>query len=500
MYRLWGLWIAATLGLGAYVALVLLDRAEGTLRDEHTSTTISLYLIAVVGFVLAAWWNERRTIPTLWFWAIPIASRLLLWLTDPTLSDDVYRYIWDGHLLTRGVNPYSYAISASEVDGFEIVARTLANNPDLSSPYLPVAQFLFAAVVLVAPDTPTSMQVVMTGFDLATAFLLYRLLPAAGLPARRTLLYLWNPLVIIELAHGAHIDGAMVFLAVLAVWASVELDPDGGAGGQVTAAEANADRRSMRAFCRSLVSPLALGFAVLTRPIPLLLTPALFWRWSWLQRFAFAIVTVGLVVPFGFGVSGWGLGSDPSGVGVFGSARVYSQDFRFNAIISAWLERTLGDSPGRLSLATGAIMAAVGFVIWVLARRTSSGRKVDVRRTLRLMVVLIAAYVLITPVLHPWYLVILLALLPFTTPADGESLWRWWLTAPWMYLLGALPLSYLTYRDPAAFGELNWVRRVEWFPTIALLVIAGGIYMWFTAARSGADRNEQRLIADRPTD
>ncbi len=458
MVRLWRLWLGAALGFGAYGAMVILDASAGTLRESYTSTTIWLYLIAFVGFLVIVAWNERRPISTLWFWGIPIVFRLLLLFTEPTLSDDVYRYLWDGHLVTQGVNPYSYAISATELDQYEIVARTLANNPTLSSPYLPAAHMLFALVAFLLPSNPLSMQIVMTGFDIGTAVLLYRLLPMAGLPAKRVVLYLWSPLVIVEIAHGAHIDGYMVFLAVLSVWASVRFDGRG-----------------------RFLSPVALALATLTRPIPILLAPVLWWRWNWSHRLVFAAILVGLIVPFGFGPSGWGLAEEPSGAGVFGSARVYSQTFRFNALPSAWLERTLGDSPSNLSLAVTGVIAVVGLVVWLGSRTVLGDGPADVRRGLRLMAPMMVAYVLVTPVLHPWYLVLLVALMPFLTPTDDESPLRWLALAPWLYFSAAIVLSYLTYRDPNAFGELNWVRRIEWFPTLGLLVI--GVAAAVVAAR-----------------
>jgi len=52
--------------------------------------------------------------------------------TEPSLSDDVHRYLWDGHLVSQGVNPYSHPIEAAELDAFEIDSRLLANNPQLA--------------------------------------------------------------------------------------------------------------------------------------------------------------------------------------------------------------------------------------------------------------------------------------------------------------------------------------------------------------------------------
>ncbi len=460
MRQRWGLVIAVLFCLVAYGSMALVHLADGTLRAGNTSTTIALYLLAGAGFVVALLWAERRGISTGWLWGPPVAFRLLLLATEPTLSDDVYRYLWDGHLLTQGVNPYSHAIAAAELDRFEIAVRALTNNQDLSSPYLPAAQLLFAAMATLGLSSALSVQVVMTLFDLGTAVLLYRLLVHCGLPGRRVLIYLWNPLVVVEIAHGAHIDGFMVFLAVAALYYGLG-PPSTGTG--------------------SVLSPVALALATLTRPLPLLLTPILWWRWSWPQRIGYGALLVGMTVPFGFGVSGWGLFGPPTGTGVFGSARVYSQEFRFNAVVSTWLERLLDRVGIELAPVIGGLMAVVLVGVWVAARGAGGDEQEGVRRLLRLAMVPLVAYVLLTPVLHPWYLVLLLALLvfqaPVPAPAPGassapEPRLRWLVLAPWLYLSGALSLSYLTYVDPDAFGELEWVRRVEWFPLLALLVLS----------------------------
>lgn len=472
----------AVVCFGAYLALVIVDRSNGTLRADVTPITVAVLLVASIGYLFAVVGVERASrgrdvlgghehggagrfgLPLLW--SAPIVFRLLLVLTEPTLSDDVYRYLWDGHVLSNGVNPYSYAIAAAELDRLQIPIRDLANNTNLSSPYLPTLQLLFAALAVVAPSEPAVIQLVMVGFDLAAAAVIWKLLAVAGLPTSRVLLYLWHPLVIIESAHGAHFDALMTFLMLAAVLSAV--------------APAVAGKRGepSRPARHRLASPVFLALGVLTRPIPALITPVLWWRWRWGERVLFVVVLVGLILPFGFGRSGWGLFGEPTGAGVFGSARVYSTEFRFNAVVATWLERLL-QNVETFTAVTGGLMAVVLAVVLWLARpgSDSAGQRmtVEIRRLLRLMVVPIVAYVVLTPVFHPWYLVAVIALAVFLTPGSGEPFARWWLVAPIAYLAATAPLSYLTYQDPENFQELAWVRRVEWWPALLLGVVALGV-------------------------
>ena len=452
-----------------FVGLTVVDARNGTLRDEFVGQSVFWYLVAFAGFGVAAWSNERQPLPTWLLWAVPIGFRLLLLTTTPTLSDDVYRYLWDGHLVSQGVSPFAHAISDPAVDQFSIEARDLANNRDLASPYLPTAQGVFGLAAVLFPSVPLTMQMIMVAFDLAIAGLIVRLLKLSNLPTHRVLLYLWNPLVIVELAHGAHLDALMVAFAMAALVCTFDPKFIGRWGGAW--------------------SPSLLALATLTRVLPLLLVAVLFWRWNWRQRFIYGAVAVGLTVPWGIR-PGFGLTGEQDGTGVFGAAREYSDSFRFNSGIYHWYETWVGgrglddkgwDEPVQLAkILVGLVVAGALLMVFVQARSM-----VGPRAHLRLAVVALGIYVVLTPVLHPWYTVMLFALLPFLAPSDDEPKAQWALLAPWMYLAAALVLSYFTYEDPLAFAEREWVRKTEWLPTLGLLGVVGvmGLFGLFGTTR-----------------
>ncbi len=106
-------------------------------------------------------------------------------------------------------------------------------------------------------------------------------------------------------------------------------------------------------------------------------------------------------------------------------------------------------------------------LVWVLARSRPT-----VQATLRLMSIPFMATLFLNTTIHPWYALILLAFLPFLPPTRAESRWQWLIVAPWLYLSGTLPLSYLTYLNPQAFAELEWVRKTEWWPALAMLLLS----------------------------
>jgi alpha-1,6-mannosyltransferase len=445
-------WLALVLAtLGAYAGMVSMEWRNGTLRDGHVPETIAWYLLAFAAYLGMLFWSEKQGFSTRLMWGLAILFRVLLLFTSPTLSDDVYRYLWDGHVSVNGVSPYALPIDSPELDYLDHPVRAQANNTWMASPYLPAAQWVFTGVALIFPLKPIFMQLVMVLFDLGGAWLLARLLAAAELPAQRLLLYLWNPLVIVEIAHGAHLDAWMALLTLLAITTHFYPPFSRGRGWPA--------------------SPLFLALATLTKILPVLLLPIFFWLWSWRQRLFYGLVTLGLLLPSGLR-AGWGLTGDLTGRGLFGALRIYNAQWTFNSGLFHWLEVALGEpgfgppSPLVKGVAAG-LMAALSLILFWRARSARSPRAI-----LRLMAVPFMAYVLLSPVVHPWYLLILLAFLPFLTPAPEESPRLWLATVPWVYLSGSAIFSYLTYLEPNNFLELEWVRLVEWIPTLLSSAVA----------------------------
>jgi hypothetical protein len=434
----------------AYGGMVAIHWQYGTLRNGYTPITLAWYALAFIAYLSTLVWAEfNRGLPRTIIWSGAIIFRVMLLFTTPTLSDDVYRYMWDGYVANNGVSPYAYPINSPALDYLDTPQRALANNAWMASPYLPAAQYLFAALTRFFPPTPLAFQVAMVFIDLLNGFLLVKLLRIVGLPEFRVLIYLWNPLVIVEIAHSAHIDSWMILLALLAIWFTFAPNP----------------RKLFTYF-----APITLALSTLTKGLPIVFLPVLFWRWQWWQLGLYGLTTVGLLLPAGL-TAGWGLSGPLDGTGVFGALRIYSTQWNFNSGFFHAVEVTLtnwGVTPAeaRAKLIVGILMGLVILAVWYKARSAETAREY-----LQLMTAPLIAYLLLTPTVHPWYLLLLLALVPFLSPLPGESLWRWLTVAPWVYLSGALALSYLTYLDPQDFRELEWVRRIEWWPTWILLMI-----------------------------
>src|SRR5579884_948487 len=80
-----------------------------------------------------------------------VVFRAVLLFALPNLSDDFYRFIWDGRLLAHGVNPFShlpsYYASQNNTDisifGLSRELFDKLNSPNYFTIYPPVCQYIF---------------------------------------------------------------------------------------------------------------------------------------------------------------------------------------------------------------------------------------------------------------------------------------------------------------------------------------------------------------------
>jgi alpha-1,6-mannosyltransferase len=199
--------------------------------------------------------------------------RMSVLFSTPYLSDDIYRYVWDGRVQAAGINPYRFVPDSPELKRLQddrIYPRI--NRGDYAPTiYPPVAQFIFLAASRVS-ESITWMKTVMVVFETLAVWALIRLLGSLGLPAERVLIYAWNPLSIWEFAGNGHIDAAAIAFMVLALW--------------------------MRKRNLPALTGIALACATLVKFYPAVIFPALYRRWDWKMPAAFAATVVMAYAPY----------------------------------------------------------------------------------------------------------------------------------------------------------------------------------------------------------
>ncbi len=229
----------------------------------------AVYLIAV--------WLVLRDGPAPRSLAVILVFAALLRLTilfaPPYLSDDIYRYVWDGRVQAAGVNPYRFVPADPALQGLRdgAVYQHINRRDYAHTIYPPLAQSIFLGITRVS-ESVTWMKTCMVGFEVVAIWLLLRLLVLLGLPAQRVLIYAWHPLTVWEFAGSGHVDAAAIALLAVALWARQRKFP--------------------------ALTGIVLAGATLVKLFPALLFPALYRRWDWKMPLAFLVTLAAGYVPY----------------------------------------------------------------------------------------------------------------------------------------------------------------------------------------------------------
>ena len=373
----------------------------------------------------------RRSIVLIF--AFAILFRAILVFSQPSLSDDMYRYVWDGRVQAQGINPYLYPPDAPQVAAL----RDNAIWPRIDwKPYPTIypagAELIFAAAWRIWPENVHWFQVIMAAADLLAGLLLLFLLRALKRSPLAVLIYLWNPLIIFEVAHSAHVD-ALILPLLVAAWLS-------RLGGS------DSHPQSRPALTGAL-----LGLAASIKLFPALLLPVL-WQCkdrpgpnnpgrpgctAWAMPLAFLAVFGLTYLPY-----------LSIGTAVLGFLPVYFHQ-AFNFLTSVPIYILVFQAGGQPELVINALILVVLLSIYLafLFHPAPDG-ETAVRRCLWPM----GAYILLTINLYPWYLLWLVPLLAVFLSARRpetrtELAWRLLTTSwtGWWLLCGLIALAYTFY-------------------------------------------------------
>ena len=417
-------WAGLLIWAIAVIALLLTPRSLPALL---TVTTV----LACTGM-----WYARR-LPLGVVLAAGMLVRIVAVGLPPLLSDDIYRFLWDGQLWWAGYHPLDFVPSAAPTSFAERHPSllTLMNSPGYFTVYPPGSQLCFALAAAVSSSIAAgtiALKAQLLLGELAVLYLLSRLDEHPGQLGLRT--YALFPLVIVEVCGNAHFESLALAGLLLAVFGFRQNRP--------------------------ILSGVGLGLGVLVKLVPALAGPALLGAWlyrgkaggahslSWGAAVRFSVAAGATVLG---GLATFLLPSDLTGFGE--SLDLYFRTFEFNgslytlaSAIGEWIQgynwiAVVGPTLGIVALVGILLLAVVGS-----------------RKRKPLVVVLLwsfAVYLACATTVHPWYAIYLLGL-GVLTP------YRWPL------LLGAsVVLSYFAYQQ-ANVHVPTWALGLEYMPVVAL--------------------------------
>ena len=316
-------------------------------------------------------------------------------------DNDIWRYIWDGHVWAHGINPYLYAPSDARLDALageseEVSEDKIVDESDEESPiiesnvnkdltdgreiwsdirenvnyaevttiYPPLAQFVFRLSHTLAPGSLLMMKFLLVVCELIGILFLTLTLRRLELPMTSVILYAWNPLMVKVFAGSGHADAILVATLCATAYFIVR-------GSKSLAAT-------------------AFGLAILAKLSPLILVPFVVRRIGWLRTLLLvAVVFVGYA-PF-----------LSAGQNLFAGFLKFAQEWQFNAgafALIRWICEFVADDSAHLARQISAILILA--LVAILAWRDDLSEKTFVKSA----AIVLGATIILSPTVMPWYL------------------------------------------------------------------------------------------------
>jgi hypothetical protein len=373
--------------------------------------------------------------------------RLLFLFRPPELSDDVYRYLWDGLQTLRGTNPYGLAPAlVKPLDAASAVLQQKINHPQFVTIYPPMSQIVFALGAAVSRSL-IGLKITLVIFDMTACFIILKLLYAMELPAWRAALYAWHPLPVIEIAGSGHIDGVgiLFFLVTLSILFS-KSHPD-----LFTAGPRSLD--PLRQKGNSFIAGVLFTASVSIKFIPLVYFPVLL---------AAAAYPLGMVSGFLAGLALLWVPFFQDLSHIFTTLTIYLQNWEFaNFAFRILRNLTSSGDNARMILASLFMICVLFFTVSFRISRIGSVRGKSFPLLIKALYGITFGFLLFTPMLHPWYVLYIVGFFPFIVGPAG-------LVFSW-----AVFLSYHVLIEYAVLGR--WIENdmsvaAVWFsPAVAWL-------------------------------
>src|SRR6516162_19855 len=210
--------VAICLALSALAGLVLLV-VRPSVNPAHVRP-LPLIALAWMAFLTAAWLLRKVPVRTAVVLILlgGIGMQIAAMSAPPRLSDDLYRYIWDGRVQAAGINPYAHVPAAPELALLRDSAIwPLINRADYAvTIYPPVAQALFLGITRLG-ETVVVMKLGLLLFEGVTVAAIIALIRRLGISPARIAAYAWHPLPVWEIAGNGHVDAAMIALLMMSL-------------------------------------------------------------------------------------------------------------------------------------------------------------------------------------------------------------------------------------------------------------------------------------------
>jgi hypothetical protein len=359
-----------------------------------------------------------------------VLFRVLLMFSVPNLSDDVYRFIWDGRLSANGINPFSHLpteiMQMPAITGISKELYLQLNSVDHYTIYPPVLQGIFWSGAKLFPENVYAAIVffkcIILLFEVGIFFVILQILKKLSLPKHLSLLYILNPLVITELTGNVHFDGVMIFFVLLA-FLLILID-------------------------KWQVSAISLGLGIATKLLPILFLPLIINKLRWKKGLLYSIITGGTTIVL------FALVFDVATIQhMLNSIDLFIRKFEFNASLYYMIRYF-----GTLIIGYNIIAVAGPFLILlsslIILLISFKGKNISEISIFNKALFIISMLLLFSTTVHPWYICLPVAVSIFT---------QYKYALVWSYVT---TLSYYAYQSVP-------VKENLWLVALSYLIVAG---------------------------
>lgn len=407
---------------------------------------IQLISLAAVSFLIMYIVIEKSKLSFLQLCVMAFLYRLVFFLSIPNLSQDFFRFFWDGQLVLQGINPYAENVNYFFTAGIEntvkhadILRKGMGElNAGHYSNYPPISQSIYALSAWLANGSILgfiiSLRLILISFDLLFIVFAKRLLKRFNINPKNLFWYILNPLCIMEITGNLHLEGIMISLFVVAFYFLLKH--------------------------KYTLSALFLSLSISTKLLSLIFMPLVFKYFTAKNNFIealkktayYGMVTfVFLFLQFAF------FYNDQFISNFYQSIRLWFGKFEFNASVF-YLIRWLGyQNVGWNIIETyGKIMPLASLTVFALLVLKFKARPIKI---LECFMWMLTVYFLLSTTVHPWYILFPLAL---------SSFLNYKFVIFWSFVV---ILSYSAYRIPGEVNVSYWVLGVEYSLLITVMLI-----------------------------
>ncbi len=364
---------------------------------------------------------------------LALVTRSLLFISFPNLSDDIYRYWWDGMLLAHGYNPFEF--TPNEVLQANLITDpkineifNYLNSPNYHTVYPAFCQVLFFIAYSLTHNDIYWFALLLKLFTLLIEFggiyFLHHLLSSRPGYRRLFILYLFNPLLLIESYVNLHFELIQCSFLIIGIYYFFN--------------------------SRSIISGSFYGLSILTKITPLIFAPLFLFRkkFIFLQFAAITLIILSFQLPFLI-----------SQLSTLGGYALYFKQFEFNSSLFFLLSKALIFFQCPELWNFRGLILLVFFLISNLFLLFFFRNKInEPQKWWGMAFIIYLVFIIVNSTVHPWYILPLFIIGLFSFPVTA-------IAASFIFYL-----SYSFY-DPRLTIYFDWTRLTEYF----LLLLCFGI-------------------------